>query len=137
MLGKVNMEDAVGAPFFTLGTAVSTGVASVSAFGIDLASNAFTLGGGTDPIGISWAFLISIIALSLAIISNQFDLDQLEELPQEEKLAFAGGLATITSIEFIPSIQNLVTGNDVLSLVGLALAAVTYYVIAYRQYSQY
>ena len=133
MLGKVNLEDAVAAPAFTVGTAASTKMADVSILGTNLSDVVFSLGGT----GISWAFLISITALGFAIISNQFDLDQLDSLPTEEKAAFGGGLATITGIEFVPQINEVVTTNDVLSILALALAAVTYYVIAYRQYSSY
>ena len=135
MLGNVSLEDALGAPFFTLGTAVSSGIATVSVFGTALSSHFMNI--GTSG-GISWAFLLSIIPLVVAFVTSSIDTGDVVSKPSESGLeneewaAFILGLATVFGLEFVSELQNAVMNNEILSVGVLGLASAAYYIVAYR-----
>lgn len=134
MFGSVSLEDAIGAPFYTLGTAVASGIATVQVFSTNLASNAINLGTG----GISFAFLLGIIPLLMAFYTSNVDAGDVLTRPEDSGLeneewgAFAGGTVTVVGLEFVPQIQTAVQSNEVLSVIALGLASGAYYLVAYR-----
>lgn len=121
---KVDIEDSVMAPVFTVSTASAVGVASVSLFGRSLTDVATTLGG----FSISWAFIISIAALGFAYLTNNPDMSDMSD---EYTLLAATGAALLVLVEFSPTVSSAFEGSTVLSLGGLAVASGLYYTVSY------
>jgi hypothetical protein len=130
MFGQIEVEDAIAAPFFTIGTLVSTGLADITIFNTSLESVAFTLGG----FDVAFSLLLTIGALALAAISNEVHKGSgsvLGSLDDEERYVVYAGAALIVGLQFFQPIQDAVIGNDALGVVVLAIEAATFYAISY------
>lgn len=124
MKGRIDVEDAILAPLFTMGAAVQNGFADVTIFGTSL-SSALTSLGGTS---ISWAFLIGLLALLIAYATNQPDLDDMDQM--ETGLAL-GTVGLVLGVTFVPAINSFILSNDFIGLVVLAVEAAGFYALSY------
>lgn len=135
MFGRIDVEDAILAPIFTLSAAVSAGITDVVVYGTDLSSTAYTVGSSTDPIAtLSYSFIISVLALAGVIVSNELHkgsggmMDSLED--EEKYVVYAGG-AAIFGLQFIAPVQDAVVGSDPIGTVVLLIEAGMFYALSY------
>jgi len=135
MFGRIDVEDAILAPIFTLSAAVSAGITDVVVYGTDLSTTAYTVGGSTDPIAtLSYSFIISLLALAGVILSNELHKGRggvLDGLDDEEKYVVYAGGAAVFGLQFLQPVQDAIVGSDPLGTVVLLLEAAMFYALAY------
>jgi hypothetical protein len=135
MFGRIDVEDAILAPIFTLSAAVSAGITDVTIYGTDLGTTAYTLGSGTDPIAtLSYSFFISVLALGGVILTNELHKGSggmLNSLDDEEKYVVYAGGAAIFGLQFLQPVQDAIIGSDPLGTVVLLIEAAMFYALAY------
>lgn len=129
--GRVDTEDAVLAPFYTLGTAATTSVATVSIFGTSLGSQALSVGGAS----FSWAFVVSATALVLAWVTNEMSIEDVTSengsLETSYRYLVIGTVAIHLGLELVPEFSSAVVGSDPISVAILAILSAGYYTISY------
>jgi len=135
MFGRIDVEDAILAPIFTLSAAVSAGITDVVVYGTDLSATAYTLGSSTDPIAtLSYSFIISVLALAGVILTNELYKGRggvLNGLDDEEKYVVYAGGAAVFGLQFLQPVQDAIVGSDPLGTVVLLLEAAMFYALAY------
>lgn len=82
---------------------------------------------GTDLGGV--AFIVSIVALVAAYVTNEPDLKNLDEI---ETAAVAGTGLVILGNEYITEISDFIMGSDATMIGAFVVTFVGYYVMAYR-----
>jgi len=135
MFGRIDVEDAILAPIFTLSAAVSAGITDVVVYGTDLSATAYTLGSSTDPLAtFSYSFILSVLALAGVIITNELHKGRggvLDSLEDEERYVVYGGGAAIFALQFLQPVQDAVVGSDPIGTAVLLLEAAMFYALAY------
>jgi hypothetical protein len=121
---KIDTEDAIMAPAFLIGTMAMSGIASISIFDYALTDAAFSVG----QTGITWAFLVAVAALGFAYATNGPALDKMDDV---ETYAVGGTVLLLLANEFVPQVNDLIVGSDVVGLIAVALMSGGYYAVAY------
>lgn len=80
MQGKLDIPDAVVSPFFVLSSAIALGLVNFSLAGFDFASTALEFSGSGFTTTISYATIVSIIALGTAYATNRRDFSRMGAL---------------------------------------------------------
>ncbi len=127
---SIDIEDLVPAQAFSLVTLVQFGIVSLTAYGsFDLAQS-MSLGG----FNVSYAFIIAIVSLGAIAVTNELDLEDLKawddsarrssSLDDTYQWTLLGTVGITVGVEFIPQINNLVTGSDIIGTVAFAICVV-------------
>ncbi|MFC4448132.1 hypothetical protein [Halorussus aquaticus] len=96
---------------FALFGVVATGIGSISLFGIDFNQTLFTALG----FDASYAFVGSIVSLAGIGATNEIDSTDLE---LEQRALLGAALFVMVIQQWVPEVNNAITGND---FVGLAV----------------
>lgn len=124
MKGKVDSEDAILAPLFTLSAAASVGIANVTMFGYSIQDTAFTLGGQ----GIAIAAVLAALALGTAFVTNETDLSRLDDEYYYASIATVG---LVVAMPLVPAAQNFATSNDFVALLVVTVETAGFMAISY------
>jgi hypothetical protein len=141
MYGKIDVEDAISSSVFSLGAAVSTGIADISVLGYDLSGSVFTLGGSN----VQLAAVLSVLALVVAYATNRvygssgsdarFETDLSEIMSGratvETYIAGATLLIILANTFDIMGFNGFVMGSDIVGIVVLAVEAAGFYVFSW------
>jgi len=122
--GRIDTEDAIAAPAFLVGSMVSTGIATINLFGHDLGGEAFAVGGTS----LTFAFIVSVGALAFAWLSNE---PELEKMDDPETYVTVATVLLLLGSEFIGAVNDIVTSSDAVGVVALVVMAAGYYAISY------
>ncbi|WIV66558.1 hypothetical protein [Natrialbaceae archaeon AArc-T1-2] len=122
--GRIDTEDAILAPAFLIGSLVMSGIATIEVFGFNLADTAYSAA-GLDP---SWAFIISVLALAGAWVTNEPDLSKMDD---EYTYIVAGMSGILVANEFWAYAHDLITTSDAIGLVVVVIMAAGFYVVSY------
>lgn len=124
MRGQIETEDAILSPAFVISGAVAAGIASVSAMGYSLSTSLFSVGG----VSVTAAGAIATVALLAAWMSNEPNPERMDDTA---KYATYGTIALVLGTTFLPSVNSVVTSNDIVGLVVIAIEASGFYAISY------
>ena len=124
MYGEIDFEDAILSPLFVIAAAVSTGLATVTIFDTSLGGTMFSAGGQE----IGYASVISVAVLGAAWVTNQPDLDNMDDM---ESYAVIGTAIAVVGVPLIPALHSFVTGNDLVSLIVMCVQAAGFYAVSY------
>ncbi|NUC71660.1 hypothetical protein HTZ84_04930 [Haloterrigena sp. SYSU A558-1] len=114
------------APIFVIGAIVSYGIGVVDPFGYDLATTLYESSGG--DLSITYSFLLSVTALGLAALTNQFTPSR---LGKEEKIVTFGGLGLLVIVEVFNALNEIVVANDAAGLVMTGVGGAVFALVAY------
>lgn len=124
MRAKVDREDAVLAPVFSIAAAATVGIADVTLFGTGISDTAFSVGAQAIP----FATAISLGALLIAWFTNDADLDSLDD---EYTWAVIGTFALAIFIPMVPSLNEFVVGSDFVALGAVAVQSAGFMAVSY------
>jgi len=127
MQGKLDIPDAVVSPFFVLSSAIALGLVNFSLAGFDFASTALEFSGSGFTTTISYATIVSIIALATAYATNRRDFSRMGGL---ELWVVIATVALVITPPFVPILQTLLS-NKVAGLVAIVIQAGGYYSLSY------
>jgi hypothetical protein len=122
--GRIDAEDAVISPLVIVAAFVLAGAASVSMFGYAFSDVAFTVSGVSPSI----AFIVAAGGFAVAWLTNRPDIDGLD---QEYTILAGAGMLALVGMEFVPAVQNMVVGSDVLGFIAASLVGGAFYVVSY------
>jgi hypothetical protein len=120
---EVDTVDVLSVIGVFLGTAVISGLATVTFAGFDFSSVAHTFGTSTE---IQWAMAIPLIAYVMAMATNGFKSGDLSKYNGQEKVAFAVGLGGLLLFVLSPDLVTFVEGSTLaqVAYTGLSTASV-------------
>ncbi|AQL43935.1 hypothetical protein BV210_15035 [Halorientalis sp. IM1011] len=127
MQGKFDLDDVVVSPLFVLSSAIATGLISFSLFGFDFASTAFQFASENYKTTISYASIISVLALLAAYASNRRDLSQMTNVERWITLATIG---LVLFPPFMPLLEGMLS-NQIAGLVAVIVQAGGFYSLSY------
>lgn len=119
--------DGADIPFlalFALFGVVTTGIGSISLFGIDFGSTAFQAVG----FDASYAFLGSIASLTAIGATNEIDPTDLE---MEQRALLGSALFVLVIQSWVPEVNSAITGSDPIGLAVFLLEAAAAASISY------
>lgn len=124
---QMDAEDVLAGTLFTLSTASSAGIASVSVFGVSLKDILFSI----SPIDITIAGIVGLVTFAAVAFTNGFDRGSLEKMAPEELFAlFIAGLG-VFSVSFVPAVQDAVQSSDILGIGATALGGLLLFFAGY------
>lgn len=103
------------------------GLAFSAAGAVQFVPNTMVTFYGHDLSGV--AFLVSIVALVAAYVTNEPDLKNMDEI---ETAAVAGTAGIIVGNEYVTEISDFLAGSDAMMIGAFVVTFVGYYVMAYR-----
>lgn len=124
MKGKVDSEDAILAPLFTLSAGASVGIANVSLFGYSIQDIAFSIGGQ----GIAIAAVLAALALGVAFVTNETDLGQLDDEYYYASIATVG---LVVAMPLVPAAHDFAVSNDFVALLVVVIESAGFMAISY------
>ncbi|WP_335999363.1 hypothetical protein [Halorientalis halophila] len=127
MQGKFDLDDVVVSPLFVLSSAIATGLISFTLLGFDFASTALQFTSDGYKTTISYASIISVLALLAAYASNRKDLSQMTNV--ERWILFAT-IGLVIAPPFMPVLDGLLT-NKLAGLVAVVIQAGGFYSLSY------
>ena len=128
MMGKIDLNDAVISPFFVLASGVQAGLFSLVLFGFDFSSQLFSFGSGAAAVSVSLAKIIAVLAILVALASNQPDFDRMGMI--ETWAAFAT-IGLVLAPPFSPAIRALLQTSTIAGIVSLVVQAAGFYSLSY------
>ena len=114
--------DGTLAALFTAAAAVSLEIASVVLFDTDMSEILVS-----DPVTVTLASAVSVVALGTVWLINQPNVDRLDI---EERLAVVATVAIILVGIFYPSVLDPVYNDNVLGIIALAIESGGFWTIA-------
>ncbi|MFC3478730.1 hypothetical protein [Halobacterium litoreum] len=124
--GGFDMQDVLGAPFFGLAAVVLTGIGSFTILGVSFNETLFSGSGAS----ISIALVTAALLLVLSWATNRAG-DGWDDLDEVESVAVGGGTVLLLGMAFMPFIQDLVLGSDIVGLVAFVLLSSAYTVVSW------
>lgn len=122
----IDWLDYIAAPFFAIATFVTMLEATVS---MTLFSTTFSLADVPYTMGsldLSWAFIITMVTLVVAALTNELG-DYDEDWHRAVPVA-----AVVLNVAMIaPAFSDLITGSDLVGIVGVMVNAAAFALIAY------
>jgi FtsH-binding integral membrane protein len=116
--------DMVMAGFFTLATAVTVGIASVTLFNTAFSDALFSLGDSE----ITVATALSLAILGFVYVTNDNDIDSMDDF---YTAALVGTIGLTLAIPLFPPVEDLVTTNDLMRSLTIAVMAIGYGAASY------
>ncbi|MFD1585502.1 hypothetical protein ACFR9U_00790 [Halorientalis brevis] len=127
MQGKLDLPDAVISPFFVLSSAIAMGLINFELMGFDLASTAleFTSDGYVSTV--TYAGIISLLALLIAYATNRRDFSGMGFVELWVVVATVG---LVIAPPFVPVLSGLLS-NKFAGLIAVVIQAGGYYSLSY------
>lgn len=127
MQGKFDLDDVVVSPIFVLSSAIATGLISFTIFGFNFASTALQFSSQSYKTTISYATIVSVLALLAAYASNRKDFSNMTYV--ERWILFAT-IGLVITPPFAPLVQDILS-NKIAGLVALVIQAGGFYSLSY------
>jgi hypothetical protein len=108
--GSIDTVDVIALFALVLGAGVMSTAAVIQLFGHDLATVVHTFGTSTE---ITYAMVLPVIGLVLAVSTNEFDRDSVEGMSDAEKAAILTVVLGLAAFAISPDIASLVTDHTI------------------------
>lgn len=127
MQGQLDIEDALLSPFFVLSSAIAVGLINLQLMGFNLASTALTFTSQGYTSTITYAGILSLIALLATYATNRRDFSGMGALELWVVIATIG---LVIAPPFVPILGGLLN-NTLAALVAVVVQAGGYYSLSY------
>ena len=124
---EIDTVDVLAVLAVFLGTAVLSGLATITFAGYDMAAVATTLGQSTD---IQYAMAVPLVGYIAAILTNGMKDGDFSGYNREEKIAFVVGFAGLAVFVLSPDLVAWVEGSTLAQIGYVSLSTVSVLAIA-------